>query len=45
MNSYKYNPTKPYFTLEGLSCFEAEHKDNGLKFTIKIVKKADNDVV
>ena len=45
LNAYKYNQNKPYFTLDNLSCYEAEHKDNGLKFTIKIIKRADSDVV
>jgi hypothetical protein len=45
LSSYKYNEAKPYFTIDNLSCYEAEHKDNSLKFTIKIVNKVDNDVV
>ena len=45
LSSYKYNENKPYFTLDNLSCYEAEHKDSPLKFTIKIVKRVDNNLV
>lgn len=44
LSSYRYNESKPYFTIDKLSCYEAEHKDNGLKFTIKILKRADTDL-
>lgn len=45
LSSYIYNESKPYFTIDKLSCYEAQHRDNGLKFTIKILKRADTDLV
>ena len=45
LSSYKYDESKPYFTIDKLSCYEAEHRDNSLKFTIKILKRADIDLV
>jgi hypothetical protein len=45
LSSYKYNEAKPIFTLDNLKVFDAEHKDNGLKFTLKLISGVDSDLV
>lgn len=41
LKQYAYNPNKPTFTAHPLSVFDAESKENGLKFTLKIYRRAD----
>ena len=44
LKAYTFNQNKPVFTSNGLSIFDAESKENGLKFTIKLLRRADADV-
>jgi hypothetical protein len=44
LKGYAYNPNKPVFTAQPLTIFDAENKENGLKFTLKVYKRADSDL-
>jgi sulfur carrier protein ThiS len=44
LKTYTYNASKPVFAYNGLSVYDAESKENSLKFTIKIMKRSDADV-
>jgi len=44
LKAYTYNPSKPILTSNGLAIYDAEGKENGLKFTIKLLRRADPDI-
>ena len=41
---YTYNANKPVFNSHPLSVYDAERKENGLKFTLKLYKRADGEL-
>ena len=44
LKTYTYNPSKPVSSYNGLSVYDAESKENSLKFTIKIMRRSDADI-
>lgn len=41
---YVYNANKPVLNIHPLSVYDAESKESGLKFTIKLYKRADSEL-
>lgn len=41
---YTYNAAKPTFTAHPLYVYDAENKESGLKFTLKLYKRADAEL-
>ncbi len=44
LKSYIYNAHKPALTFPPLSVYDAESKESGLKFTLKLYRKADSEL-
>lgn len=45
LRTYTYNPNKPVLTALPLVVFDAESKESGLKFTLKLFRRADPDLL
>jgi hypothetical protein len=41
---YTYNQNKPAFNAHPLVAYDAESKESGLKFTLKLYKRADSEL-